>query len=1482
MENPTTRLSQSYTCLGQEKQQMLDLNRRLESYLGRVKLLEEENQLLREEIHTLRRNQEPQTQRRALEAALREARVELERAWREKDEVEVEVGNLSAELQSVAEQRQKVAAARAEAQGRLSDSRKELEEERRAQIWLKDKVTQLEGELVFRAQVQEEDVSCLKESLAHARPVQVAPAPHTDAVHAQSVHSLGLEYSQKAAQVWREAAETYQKQVGRLEESLSQAKARMGQISQERKENQLRLQGLAKDLDTARAKKEMLERRVGQQKDRHSQEINQLQAHVEALEEEKTRLGQQIDDLIIESRTLLKLKMSLGLEVATYRTLLDGESLRVNEFSRNKLSIQTVSSTDVFPSLQELKQTLQEAQLSSHMSRPSTTAIRSNLQLKSQLTPTKPASFLTHTSTSTPQHHQHLQEEQVLRSDDWSQLNTGESLNGRDSVEHFRPEEVYEEVTYASAFTAASVTINTFPMEESFERDVAEDKPIVITPEGAPDMLVKEDSTMYDVMVHSTPPAGDTSEPQNFDPQQADVLDMSEGTEPSTGDIGDRTDDFSEWIQPQHEPQVTWAEKDPLKEEKEEKLTNVSAEVNTEFGDLEVMKCMTDLPTTHLDRAETISNGLADREEKNDVFDSETYTDMSQALSAENVVDESDQISALECKEQKTENVCEEGQDEDFLQQEEVKEEAEKEPSFEDKKDTLSSESEETEEITEEKHENTEQYLSTERDLEEDLVSIPHNNFSMNLEIDTLPTHHEQEQIDYSQGHSDVPEDSYNCSEQMEEKDSDDGEGEDGGELDDSPNVSMSWKTDPGELDSYALDNTLADTRPLIRYKSDDTDVNTQASHTFVSDSSDSEDDREAGLGHRAVTKAKRFDTMEDLSEEPEVEAMGEMVLGEAPLSVVRDVHSESHYTAFQEEHGDAESETIVVDTMSALDEERTEIADDHLQCDGKVVDKTQKDLEETLDDKEVDEGTNVMSEEQTERKTNILHEDFPEETVDSVVDLPDQTEQLLNEPHHTEELLNEEVTTESVSQRETYEDLLKPEDQAAEFYTSEEPLKQAEQLLNEPHRTEQLLNEDVIIEFVSQGETTGDLPKPEDQTILFTTSVEPLEQADQLLNEPHHTEQLLNEEVIIESVSQGETYEDLPKPENQTTPFTTSVEPLEQTPNILTTVHDTVELVPKSSEDIFTERITVDDNNHKNDEEDLQDLSMLTHADLADNLSLSTEPSSRPESQPHTANSDDDEDDESRSEEESPNASHCSSPNAFAKLSQAHPALEEASENLPGASFEASGDVLPTAFQGASKCAMEQGHSPEDESEVLNTSADVEGAGDLKDTTDALHPLGENEHPSTEAYAKQPSECVDIFQDEKIDEPPKSNGKDNGLHSFFSSNMEEDFWGSARQMAATFNPDEIKQEQYESVTFQTSESLRSEEAWASPEDHQAANERAEKFTSSSEVPLFGMEEEEEGNSQMKTLLGKEQKQAATTQSDDSIDEGDSWSSGEE
>lgn len=103
-------------------------------------------------------------------------------------------------------------------------------------------------------------------------------------------------------------------------------------------------------------------------------------------------------------------------------------------------------------------------------------------------------------------------------------------------------------------------------------------------------------------------------------------------------------------------------------------------------------------------------------------------------------------------------------------------------------------------------------------------------------------------------------------------------EEEEDGDEEDSQNVCVSWRTEL-ESDSYAQDNTLADTRPLIRYKSDETDANTQASHMEESESSEGDQEKkmvEMESGQWSEEQSKKFGTMEDLCEEAEGEVLDE------------------------------------------------------------------------------------------------------------------------------------------------------------------------------------------------------------------------------------------------------------------------------------------------------------------------------------------------------------------------------------------------------------------------------------------------------------------------------------------------------------------------------------------------------------------------------------------------------------------------------
>nr|XP_046158205.1 nestin-like isoform X2 [Oncorhynchus gorbuscha] len=379
------RLRHHHSHRTDDKLQMLNLNQRLETYLGRVRLLEEENKLLCQEIQALRGS--GQGGRMGLEDKLSLARQEVEEVWREKDRVELELGSLGEELYVLGLQRQWEADAHGEVKKKLADSRKQMEEERRAQIWLGEKVSQLEKQIQFQIKTHQEDVAGFQATLIHVRPALPPPPPQTG-TQLPSLQELGEEYSQMAVRAWHEAAMVFQGQVDSLDESLNQARTRLAQVGQEKNESQLKLHALENELQSAQDRRQCLERSVAKQRDMQRQEIQNLQAHLDVLEMEKGALGNQIDTLLTESRGLLQLKMSLGMEVATYRALLDNESLKGDFSSTNQLRSTYIS--DGVPSSRGVKQSFQTQLATSHMIRPISTIHRASPRSNVTLMSTSP------------------------------------------------------------------------------------------------------------------------------------------------------------------------------------------------------------------------------------------------------------------------------------------------------------------------------------------------------------------------------------------------------------------------------------------------------------------------------------------------------------------------------------------------------------------------------------------------------------------------------------------------------------------------------------------------------------------------------------------------------------------------------------------------------------------------------------------------------------------------------------------------------------------------------------------------------------------------------------------------------------------------------------------------------------------------------------------------------------------------------------
>ncbi|XP_012305230.3 nestin [Aotus nancymaae] len=337
-------------CMGEESFQMWELNRRLEAYLARVKALEEQNELLSAELGGLRAQSGDTSWRARADDELAALRALVDQRWREKHAAEVARDNLAEELEGVAGRCQQLRLAREQTAEEVARNRRAVEAEKCAQAWLSSQAAELERELeALRLAHEEERVGLNAQAACTPR----CPAPpRGPSAPAPEVEEL----ARRLGEAWRGAVRGYQERVAHMETSLGQARERLGRAVQGAREGRLELQQLQAERGGLQELRAALEQRLESRWQERLRATEKFQLAVEALEQEKQGLQSQIAQVLEGRQQLAHLKMSLSLEVATYRTLLEAENSRLQApggGSKTSLSFQDPKLELQFPGTPE-------------------------------------------------------------------------------------------------------------------------------------------------------------------------------------------------------------------------------------------------------------------------------------------------------------------------------------------------------------------------------------------------------------------------------------------------------------------------------------------------------------------------------------------------------------------------------------------------------------------------------------------------------------------------------------------------------------------------------------------------------------------------------------------------------------------------------------------------------------------------------------------------------------------------------------------------------------------------------------------------------------------------------------------------------------------------------------------------------------------------------------------------------------------------
>ncbi|XP_036198539.1 nestin [Myotis myotis] len=310
-------------CLGVESFQMWELNRRLEAYLARVKALEEQYELLSAELVGLRAQSGDASWRARAADELAALRALVDQRWREKHAAEVARDSLEEEAESVAGRCRQQRLARERAADEVARSRRAVEAEKGAQAWLSRRAAELERELEALRAAHEEERAGLTAPAAgppcRPGPPRAPPAPGPEVE----------ELARLLGEAWRGAVRGYQERVERMETALGEARQRLGHAVQGARQGHLELQQLQAERGGLQERRAALEQRLEGRWQEQLRATEKFQLAMEALEQEKKDLQSQIAHVLEGRQQLARLKMSLSLEVATYRTLLEAENSRL-------------------------------------------------------------------------------------------------------------------------------------------------------------------------------------------------------------------------------------------------------------------------------------------------------------------------------------------------------------------------------------------------------------------------------------------------------------------------------------------------------------------------------------------------------------------------------------------------------------------------------------------------------------------------------------------------------------------------------------------------------------------------------------------------------------------------------------------------------------------------------------------------------------------------------------------------------------------------------------------------------------------------------------------------------------------------------------------------------------------------------------------------------------------------------------------------
>uniref|UniRef100_UPI0037E83554 glial fibrillary acidic protein n=1 Tax=Semicossyphus pulcher TaxID=241346 RepID=UPI0037E83554 len=312
-----------------ERQEMVVLNDRLAVYIDKVRSLEQQNKLLEAEIEAYQNRFEKPTGLRLLyEEQLRELKKIADQMRVQRDISLAAKASTAAQLEAIKIKYEESVELRRKAELDIETFRPDVDKATSSRIALEKKLEQLEVEIEFLRRVHQQEIDELMKQIyaAHASAESAFALPDL----AAALKQIQTQYDDIAAKNLQEMDSWYKNKFEDLTSKTSRHVDKVRGFREEIAGAKKDIQSKERDLEAMRTRNEALEAQIREMHEKYRKELEELQARIEALQLELKTTKEKIALHLREYQDLLNVKMSLEIEITTYRKLIEGEDLRLS------------------------------------------------------------------------------------------------------------------------------------------------------------------------------------------------------------------------------------------------------------------------------------------------------------------------------------------------------------------------------------------------------------------------------------------------------------------------------------------------------------------------------------------------------------------------------------------------------------------------------------------------------------------------------------------------------------------------------------------------------------------------------------------------------------------------------------------------------------------------------------------------------------------------------------------------------------------------------------------------------------------------------------------------------------------------------------------------------------------------------------------------------------------------------------------------